>query len=404
LYWLPTAGTPLIPRIRQRWQTLFAPQPAQAIPDSGVTPDACAALAHLHRAVAELIDRPGDGSAFEVLLAGIERVSGAQASAVFVEDNVTNAWRALACTSTAERTHFTSLLTKQRIGPDGQLPRRIAHPAHERAEIVMLRLRDRSRTHHGVLLLKLAGDGPDVTDASLQSLSESLGMILGSVTRARVNQRRALYQERAMIARELHDSLAQALSYLKIQVTRLQSLLNQESASAQPDLTHLDPVVQELRAHLNLAYRQLRELITTFRLTMNGRALSRALEDSLEEFENRSAIAFNLDNRLPDGTLSVDEELQVLQIIREALANAVRHSHAKRADIMLSVGQEGEAEINIDDDGVGMDATRRRQQHHGLVIMQQRAHDLGGDLHVAKSPTGGTRIQISFRSRNLAES
>ncbi|MGI9332400.1 MAG: hypothetical protein ACR2RL_04510, partial [Gammaproteobacteria bacterium] len=152
LYWLPTAGTPLIPRIRQRWQTLFAPQPAQTIPDNAATPDACAALTCMHNAVAELIDHPDDGSAFEVLLAGIERVSGAQASAVFVEDNVTNTWRALACTSTAERTRFTSLLTKQRIGPDEQLPRRIAHPAHERAEIAVLPVRDRSRTHHGVLL------------------------------------------------------------------------------------------------------------------------------------------------------------------------------------------------------------------------------------------------------------
>jgi two-component system nitrate/nitrite sensor histidine kinase NarX len=82
----------------------------------------------------------------------------------------------------------------------------------------------------------------------------------------------ALLEERAVIARELHDSLAQSLSYLKIQVGRLQLLPGGAEAAAQAR-----DIVTELREGLNGAYRQLRELIATFRLKMEHPRL----EDSL---------------------------------------------------------------------------------------------------------------------------
>jgi two-component system nitrate/nitrite sensor histidine kinase NarX len=154
--------------------------------------------------------------------------------------------------------------------------------------------------------------------------------------------------------------------------------------------------LQEIRSSLNLAYRQLRELITTFRLTMNGRTLGQALADSVEEFESRSSVAFALDNRVPDGLLSADEEMHVLQIVRECVCNVVRHAQARRADVSLCADGFGVVRITVDDDGVGMDQPRSPDQHYGLVIMQQRAHGLGGDMRVLRSPEGGTRVCVSL--------
>ena len=87
-------------------------------------------------------------------------------------------------------------------------------------------------------------------------------------------------------------------------------------------------MLQELCGGLSQLQRQVRELITSARLTMDGRSLRQALADSVAEFSRRCIIVFELDNRLADDALGPETELQILQIIREALANAVRHSHA----------------------------------------------------------------------------
>jgi two-component system nitrate/nitrite sensor histidine kinase NarX len=205
-------------------------------------------------------------------------------------------------------------------------------------------------------------------------------------------------EERAVIGRELHDSLAQSLSYLKIQTGRLQSLLHSNEHDPSLDHKEAEAVLQELRTSLNLAYGQLRELITTFRLTMDGRALGQALKDSVEEFEARSSVAFSLDNRVADGLLSVDEEMHVLQIVRECVCNVVRHAQARRAEVSLRIDDMGTVSITVDDDGVGMDAPRSPDQHYGMAIMQQRAHTLGGEMRALRSPTGGTRVRVSFAS------
>jgi two-component system nitrate/nitrite sensor histidine kinase NarX len=121
--------------------------------------------------------------------------------------------------------------------------------------------------------------------------------------------------------------------------------------------------------------RQVRELITSARLTMDGRSLRQALADSVAEFSRRCIIVFELDNRLADDALSPETELQILQIMREALANAVRHSHARHVRIELRQTQDGEVSVSVEDDGIGLspasgaqpfrpgDYPRARRQH-----------------------------------------
>ena len=132
-----------------------------------------------------------------------------------------------------------------------------------------------------------------------------------------------MLQERNAIARELHDSLAQALSYLKIQATRLNKAIDRE------DKITMEDVAGELREGLNNAYRQLRELLTTFRLKIDGSGLKVALESSIEQLRAQNSMNIHLDFALSNIPLTPNEEIHLLQIIREASQNSINHSGGK---------------------------------------------------------------------------
>ena len=124
--------------------------------------------------------------------------------------------------------------------------------------------------------------------------------------------------------------LSQQLGYLQIRSSRLQQVLADPQQREQADA-----MVDDLRDTLRTLQRQVRELISSARLTMDGRTLRQALEASVAEFSRCSSCVFSLDNRLPGHALPAESELQVLQIVREALANVVRHSHARQVWIRL---------------------------------------------------------------------
>lgn len=236
----------------------------------------------------------------------------------------------------------------------------------------------------------------------VEILAQGFADVICATRLARVNHRRALQQERATISRELHDSLAQSLTYLKIQASRLQSIFKFGLTENQQDSAEVELVVQELRSNLKVAYRQLRELMTIFRLTMNGENFNQAIEESIAEFGKRSNIVFELDNRLGSDELTTDEEMQIQHIIREALSNTVRHSHAKRVRVMLREDYDNNIQISVEDDGVGIDQLQRRAKHHGLIIMQERSQTLNGKFSVEEQSSGGTKITITFKPQKSA--
>jgi two-component system nitrate/nitrite sensor histidine kinase NarX len=213
----------------------------------------------------------------------------------------------------------------------------------------------------------------------------------------RQGRRLALHEERGILARELHDSLAQSLTYLKIQAARLALALDQG------DQSQSRAVLGELREGIGSAYRQLRELLTTFRLKMDDRGLNSALESTVEEFRGRGSTAIELDNRLPAVLLAPNEEIHVLQIVREALSNVVRHADACHAWVRLAL-REGAVEVEVADDGRGIRQARDQLRHYGHTIMGERAQTLGGRLDVETPSAGGTRVRLSFRHRSSTES
>ncbi len=265
------------------------------------------------------------------------------------------------------------------------------HATGQGSSVITVPLREGGRSF-GVMPLAVPA-GVQLSEASRQLLAtvgQHLGAALANARRLEDERRLTVLEERGVIARELHDSLAQSLSYLKIQVSRLAASLPAERSAERA-------IVDELRTGLNNAYRQLRELLTTFRLRIGEHGFGGALDSTIAEFGRRSGTQITLDNQVPDAALSAQEQIHVLQIVREALSNVEHHARASNARVSLKVLPDRQIEVLVDDDGVGIAAADAHKEHHyGRSIMHDRAATLGGGIAFSRGPLGGTRVALRF--------
>ncbi|MDR5866823.1 type IV pili methyl-accepting chemotaxis transducer N-terminal domain-containing protein [Halomonas koreensis] len=230
----------------------------------------------------------------------------------------------------------------------------------------------------------------DSTRRLLNTLTDQLATAVYLQRRIEEEQQVTLMNERTIIARELHDSLAQSLSYLKMQVARLERMQAKEA----PRETQA-PVFDELRTGLDSAYRQLRELLTTFRLRLEGPGLSSALRQTTLEFSERLGFPVELFFDVPPHLLNPNEEIHVLQVVREALANVHKHARAHWAAVTVRF-TEARLEVMVEDDGIGLEDDSSPPMHYGLVIMRDRADTLSGDFQVRNRDAGGTLVSLGF--------
>lgn len=244
----------------------------------------------------------------------------------------------------------------------------------------------------GTLEVWYPRDAPltDSVKRLLNALADQLATAVYLQRRIEEQQQVTLMNERTIIARELHDSLAQSLSYLKMQVARLERM---QAKGAGPETQA--PVFDELRTGLDSAYRQLRELLTTFRLKLEGPGLASALRQTVTEFGERLETRIDLTVDLPPHLLNPNEEIHVLQVVRESLANVVKHANAHWAAVTVTF-HAARLHVVIEDDGVGLADDSSPPMHYGLVIMRDRAETLGGRLRLSNRPGGGTRVELVF--------
>ena len=357
----------------------------------------------LNNTLSTIVENPNSSVPFDIILNDITKILKAEAGALFLTTESGNP-ELISITDQSQKEVLKIYLNQLSIDENYNAIEEYNQETELLFDVKVIRMSDNNSNPCGVLLLKISkSNSRHLSTIEIESIKHALAGILSSIQQADMSKRSALHEERSLIARELHDSLAQSLSYLKIQVSRLQSLIKPDSSIEDIDLTAVSGIAEELRTNLNISYKQLRELITTFRLTLNSENLAQALEDSVEEFENKCSISFNLDNRLSLIDLAVDEEIQVLQIVREAVSNIVRHSQATLAEITLRKNSKNKICITIDDDGIGMDEAQTNKRRHGMIIMQQRAHDLGGTLRVLPSSLGGSQIKVTFITKNKRE-
>ncbi|WP_411743792.1 histidine kinase [Reinekea sp.] len=204
------------------------------------------------------------------------------------------------------------------------------------------------------------------------------------------NNRIALMNERNNLARELHDSLAQSLSFLKMQVARWQKLQARNEQAALPG------VVEEIKEGLGDSYRSLRELLVTFRSQLDQPGLVPALEAAIDMINraNNLSIELKSDANWPI-RLSAAQEINCLHIVREALTNVAKHSQAEHALVNLKVSNSNLV-VEVIDDGIGFDTNTRKANHFGLEIMHERAIELRGEITFLQRDSGGIFVTLTF--------
>lgn len=226
----------------------------------------------------------------------------------------------------------------------------------------------------------------------MQSVGNLLSRAIWIYQAQKQQQQFLLMEERATIARELHDSLAQALSYLRIQLTLLKRTIDADQQPAQQIVSDVDQALAE-------AYRQLRELLNTFRLSVDEACLSAALQAMLTPLKQQTTAELVLHCSAGFDALTAQQQVHVLQIVREAVLNAIRHANASRIEVCCSTQQNGEYQIVISDDGCGLSTVEEPAGHYGLTIMHERAQRLGGSLQMDTGPTRGTQLRLRFPSQ-----
>ncbi|MEL4470922.1 nitrate/nitrite two-component system sensor histidine kinase NarQ [Shewanella algae] len=204
-------------------------------------------------------------------------------------------------------------------------------------------------------------------------------------------QQLALLEERAVIARELHDSLGQLLSFLKIQISLLRKGLDQSCKS--PAVTQQ---LEELNEGVTTAYAQLRELLSTFRLTVKEPNLRNALEAMLEQLRSQTDTELELSYRLPPQLLAAHQHIHILQLTREATLNAIKHANASRICISCEKNSDNMVVIRVEDNGIGLAHIKERDQHFGIGIMHERASRLSGMVEFSSNASGGTSVVLTF--------
>ncbi len=227
----------------------------------------------------------------------------------------------------------------------------------------------------------------------LTSIGRHLGMAIEKAYLDKQANRLSLMQERTMLAHELHDSLAQTIASLRYQVRMLDDTLQKGDAlTAQRE-------TGRIRASLDEAHTELRQLLFHFRAPLDGRGLVPTLKDVVARFRKETGITAVLQHDCVEVVLPAILEMQVVRIIQESLANIRKHSQAQNVRVLVDCNEEGDFRALIEDDGVGIGdrvLDGSPGEHVGLSIMQERAQRLGGALRIESEPGDGTRIELTF--------
>ncbi|MBR7832823.1 GAF domain-containing sensor histidine kinase [Actinospica durhamensis] len=223
-----------------------------------------------------------------------------------------------------------------------------------------------------------------------------------ALTHARLYERErelAITTERARLARELHDAVAQKLFALRLTVQAAQSLIETEPTRAREQLAQVGALATEAATELSTAVGELRAP------DLAGDGLAETLRKQVAVVDRAHAahggprVAFRC---CPPPHLPPTHDQVVLRVAQEALHNALRHAHAQRIDLSLCAISEQDAEAEhfpggarlvVRDDGVGFDAGTSGRGL-GLVSMRERADSVGGRLTVRAKPGEGTVIEL----------
>ena len=240
----------------------------------------------------------------------------------------------------------------------------------------------------------------DADNFDLESYSElliSIGQHLGSaVEKFRLLEEESellVMQERTRMSHELHDSLAQTIASLRIQIRVIDETIHTDDEKS---IWHQ---MERIEYTIDQANNQLRELIAHFRVPISEDGLIPSIEDCIRQTQEEMGIPVYFQNEWPVQEFSEEVELNVLRIVQECLANIRKHSEAEVVRVLLFY-RKGNYILLIEDDGIGFDESTVVSQdgrHLGLNILRDRASEIGAELEIESEPDDGTRVHLQFR-------
>lgn len=212
-------------------------------------------------------------------------------------------------------------------------------------------------------------------------------------------------EERARIARELHDELGQTLTAMRADVAWLSHQTNVDAA--------LREVVDGLAKHCEAFHLQVRDMLRRLRpqgsAMPEGVPLKQLLSDLVQSWHDRPGrrAEYSLRYALDDRALSGDLALALYRLTQEALTNAARHAEASRVAVRVDASDDGAIEWCVEDDGIGLDSGEAAHRGHGLAGMRERVWAHGGEIEMGPLANGaveraGLRIRARFRAPEAA--
>ncbi|HHK5604119.1 histidine kinase [Neisseria polysaccharea] len=228
----------------------------------------------------------------------------------------------------------------------------------------------------------------------LQTLIRQLGVSLAGAKQEEEKRLLAVLQERNLIAQGLHDSIAQALTFLNLQVQMLETAFAENKREeAAENISFIKTGVQE-------CYEDVRELLLNFRTKISNKEFPEAVADLFARFTQQTGTtvetAWENGTHLP----TQDEQLQMIFILQESLSNIRKHARATHVKFTLSE-HGGRFTMTIQDNGQGFDTEKIGEStgsHVGLHIMQERAKRIRAVLEIRSQPQQGTTVSLTGAS------
>jgi two-component system nitrate/nitrite sensor histidine kinase NarX len=224
----------------------------------------------------------------------------------------------------------------------------------------------------------------------LEALTSHLAGAMDNLRLHALEREAAISGERHLLARELHDSIAQSLAFLKIQVQLMRDALDKGGE------TEILKVLGEIDVGVRESYGDVRELLMHFRTRTNEEDIEPALTTTLQKFEHQTGLKTTLTMTGHGMPMSPDLQIQVLHIVQEALSNVRKHAHASH--VWLNVQQQPVWQFEVRDNGMGFepDSQSLDETHVGLRIMTERALRIDAQLDVLSSLGHGSSIVLKL--------